>query len=341
MEDPAPQTPVVVFRAPEAPQTPPPSRLVRPPRRSFFAKDRTWLNVLLFLATVVSTFVVGLGWSVSYIHAEAVAGSPAQSLSAAAFRDPHALGLAGVYTAVLLIILLGHEMGHYLSCRHYGLNATLPFFIPAPTLIGTLGAFIKIRTPIRTKRQLFDVGAAGPLTGFILAVPALAYGLALSKVVPPFQGEGTISFGEPLILKLIGSLVLPAIPPGHDIVLHPVAFAGWVGVLITALNLFPAGQLDGGHVSYSVFGRRATTVSRLVVALFFVFGVFFWLGWLIWAFLILILGTKHPPTFDETEPLTRGRKILAAVVLIIFVLSFIPDPIKGYSGIEMVRAWLH
>lgn len=312
-----------------------------PPRPSFFAKNRTWLNVILFVTTVISAFFVGLGWSVSYIYAETISRNPSNLPGAAALRDPRVIGLAALYAAVLLVILLGHELGHYLTCRHYHLDATLPFFIPAPTLIGTLGAFIKIRTPIRNKRQLFDVGAAGPLTGFILAVPALVYGLAASKAVPPLTGEGTISFGEPLILKLIGALVLPAIPRGYDIVLHPVAFAGWVGVLITALNLFPAGQLDGGHVSYAVFGRRARTVSRIIVAVFFAFGVVFWLGWLIWAFIILILGTKHPSTWDEAEPLPRGKRILAVIILVIFVLSFIPDPIKGYSGLDMIKQWIH
>ncbi len=326
MDDPQPQPVVPVYK---------------PPRPSFFAKDRTWLNIVLFAATILSAVLVGMGWSVSYLHAEALSANPSLHLGAEALRDPRVLGLSVLYALVLLIILLGHELGHYLTCRRYGLSATLPFFVPAPTLIGTLGAFIKIRSPIHDKRQLFDVGAAGPLVGFILAVPALVVGLALSKAVPPLTGEGTISFGEPLILKLIGALVLPAIPQGYDIVLHPVAFAGWVGVLITALNLFPAGQLDGGHVSYAVFGRRARTVSRAVVALFFAAGIFFWLGWLIWAFLILIMGTKHPPTWDEGDPLPRGRAVLAVVILIIFVLCFIPDPIKGYSGLEMVRGWLH
>jgi membrane-associated protease RseP (regulator of RpoE activity) len=312
----------------------------RIPRPSFFAKNRTWLNVLLFLATVVSAFLVGLSWSVSYTYSDTIGRNPSFVPGAAAFRDPRVVGLSILYAAVLLIILLGHEMGHYLTCRHYGLDATLPFFIPAPTLIGTLGAFIKIRSPIREKRQLFDVGAAGPLTGFILALPALAYGLAMSKAVPPLTGEGTITFGEPLILKLIGALVLPSIPPGHDIVLHPVAFAGWVGVLITAFNLFPAGQLDGGHVAYAVFGRKTRTISRAVVAVFFVLGVVAWLGWIIWAFLILILGTKHPQTWDESQPLSKSRTILAVVVLVIFILSFIPDPIKGYSGLDMVKYWL-
>jgi membrane-associated protease RseP (regulator of RpoE activity) len=310
------------------------------PRPSFFAKNRTWLNVLLFFITIVSAFIVGLSWSVSYTYAEVFGRNPSFIPDASAIRDPRVIGLSLLYAAVLLIILLGHELGHYLTCRRYGLDATLPFFIPAPTMIGTLGAFIKIRSPIRNKFQLFDIGAAGPLVSFALALPALAYGLAMSKPVPPFTGEGAISFGEPLILKLIGLLVLPAIPAGYDVALHPVAFAGWVGVLITAFNLFPAGQLDGGHVAYAVFGSRAKVLSKIVVAVFFVFGVLFWLGWVVWAFLILILGTKHPPIWDERRPLTPTRKLLAVVILIIFVLSFIPDPIKGSSGIDMVKYWL-
>jgi membrane-associated protease RseP (regulator of RpoE activity) len=310
-------------------------------RPSFFAKDRTWLNVLLFIVTVFSTFFVGLGWSASYIQAEAFSANPSFVPQADIFRDPRVVGLSVIYAFVLLLILLGHELGHYLTCRRYGLSATLPFFIPAPTLIGTLGAFIKIRSPIRDKRQLFDIGATGPLVGFVLALPALVVGLAMSKVVPALSGEGTIAFGEPLILKLAGLVVLPSIPRNYDIVLHPIAFAGWVGVLITSLNLFPAGQLDGGHVAYSVFGRRTRTISRLVVAVFFLLGLVSWLGWIIWAFLILILGTKHPPTWDEGRPLPLGRKILAAIVLLVFILSFIPDPIKGYSGLEMLKAWLH
>ena len=312
----------------------------KPPRPSFFAKNRTWLNIVLFIATVLSTFFVGLGWSVSYIYSDVLAANPSFTPGAETMRDPRVLWLSAFYAVALLLILLAHEMGHYLTCRRYGLDATLPFFIPAPTLIGTLGAFIKIRAPIRSKRQLFDIGAAGPLAGFILALPALFYGLAMSKATPPLTGEGVMSFGEPLLLTFIGRLVLPTIPPGYDIILHPVAFAGWVGLLVTALNLFPAGQLDGGHVAYAVFGRRTRTISRLVVVVFVVFAVFFWLGWLIWAFVIGILGTKHPPIWDEFQPLPLGRKILAVALLLIFILSFIPDPVKGFSGLDMIRQWL-
>ena len=191
-------------------------------------------------------------------------------------------------------------MGHYLTCRRYGIEATLPFFIPAPTLIGTMGAFIRIKSPITRKRQLFDVGAAGPLAGFALALPALAIGLALSKTVPSLPREGTIFFGDPLLLKILGRSPRQKSPrPGYDLIIHPVAFAGWVGALVTALNLFPIGQLDGGHIAYALFGTRARTLGRVFLAAFVVMGVFLWAGWLLWAGLILIIGTRHPRTWDD------------------------------------------
>lgn len=298
---------------------------------SFFAKNRNWLNGLLFVLTLFSCFFVGLSWSLSYKYAEVLdelnQGSPFLDM----IKDPQIIGLSLAYALVLAAILLAHEMGHFLTCRRYGLNATLPFFIPAPTLIGTMGAFIKIKSPIRTKHQLFDIGIAGPLAGFALALPALAYGLSLSKVVSNIPEEGTIIFGEPLLLKILGALFFPHLPAGADIVLHPVAFTGWVGILVTALNLFPIGQLDGGHILYSIFGEKTRKLTPFFLMVFIIMGIFFWIGWFLWALLLSFLGLKHPQILDESSKLSRGRRILAVVVLIIFILSFIPDPVKGYS----------
>jgi membrane-associated protease RseP (regulator of RpoE activity) len=251
------------------------------------------------------------------------------------------IGLSIIYAAVLLGILLGHELGHFLTCRYYRINATLPYFIPFPNLIGTMGAFIKIKSPIKKKHQLFDIGIAGPLTGFILSMPALVYGLPLSKVVPSIAAkEGSIMLGEPLLLKLIEGMIFKNIPPNSDIFLHPVAFAGWVGLLVTALNLFPMGQLDGGHVSYALLGSKSRNLARIFLVIFFALGIFFWVGWFLWAFLILFLGMKHPQIEDETESLSQGRKIIAYVIVLIFILSFIPDPIKGYNLIDILREFL-
>jgi membrane-associated protease RseP (regulator of RpoE activity) len=305
--------------------------------RAFFDKPRLWLNGLLFALTVVSTFSVGLGWSLSYLHAGRPAGDPPPALTAEALRDPAVLGLTALYVLSLLAILLAHEFGHYLACRRFGIEATLPYFVPAPTLIGTMGAFIRIRGPVTRRRQLFDIGAAGPLAGFALAVPALAWGLARSRVVAAIPAGDAIVFGEPLLLKALGAALIKGAGPGRDIVLHPVAFAGWVGVLVTALNLLPLGQLDGGHVLYALFGERARRVAGAFMAAFAVMAVFFWVGWLVWALLILVLGLRHPRMMDEDAGLPASRKILAVVLLAIFVLSFIPDPVKGYDLVTLLR----
>ena len=310
----------------------PPISIRRP---SFFAKDRTWLNILLFVLTIGSTFLVGMTWSASFLYSQAPL--PGGAAGPHPFRDPRALLLSAVYTLVLLLILGAHEMGHYLTCRKNGLSATLPFFIPAPTLIGTMGAFIRIRTPITAKRTLFDVGAGGPLAGIAVAVPVLAIGLALSKVVPALPRDQSLLFGEPLLVKLFGALLFGRIGPGVDVLLHPVAFAGWVGLLVTSINLFPIGQLDGGHILYAAIGSRARIAGWFFLALFVVMGVFFWAGWLLWAVLVLILGVKHPPVWDESAPLGKKRTILAFLILFIFVVSFIPTPIQGYDLISLIK----
>ena len=319
----------------EAGPSAPTARKFRP--SSLFVKDRIWLNVLLFVLTVLSLFIVGVSWSVSYKYAEEIGRNPAFEAGPGVFRDPQILLLSLIYALVLIVILLGHELGHYLTCRRYGISATLPFFIPAPTLIGTMGAFIKIRSPIAGKKQLFDIGVAGPLLSFILSLPALVVGVALSKVVPALPREGTIYFGEPLLLKILGGLLIKNAGPNHDLVLHPVAFAGWVGLLVTAMNLFPLGQLDGGHVSYAILGPKAKIVARVFLGVFIVMGLFFWAGWLIWALVILLLGLKHPPIWDETSPIGMKRRIIGALVVVIFILSFIPDPIQGYNGLDLIR----
>lgn len=292
---------------------------------------RIWINVILFGVTIISTFVVGFSWGVSYKYGDVSTQNPQVSLDSAVLKDPQIIQMSVVYAAVLMGILLGHELGHFLACRHYRINATLPYFIPAPTLIGTLGAFIKIKSPITRKKELFDVGVAGPLTGFVLSLPALVYGLSLSKVVPSLPREGSLVFGEPLILRIMGRFILQGIPGDFDVILHPVAFAGWVGIFVTALNLFPVGQLDGGHVMYALLGSKARKSAPLLLVGFILLGIFFWIGWFIWAGLIYFLGLKHPRIADEHLSLSPKRKLIGGIVFVIFVLSFIPAPVKGYS----------
>jgi membrane-associated protease RseP (regulator of RpoE activity) len=230
-------------------------------------------------------------------------------------------------------------MGHYFTCRFYRIEATLPFFIPAPTLIGTLGAFIKIKSPITRRKQLFDIGVAGPLTGFLLSLPALIYGLSLSKVVPAVPREDTMVFGEPLLLKLVAGLMFRGVPAQSDLFLHPVAFAGWVGILVTAFNLFPVGQLDGGHISFALLGEKSKHLAKMLLVVFVIMGIFFWIGWIVWTLVIVLLGLRHPRVIDDQERLSPSRRFIGVVILLIFLLSFIPAPIKGYSLLELLRQW--
>ncbi len=313
----------------------------QPALSSFFAKRRVWLNASLFILTIVTAFVVGINWSANYKYAEDIGRDSQFVPPAGIFKDPQILGLSLLYAGVLIGILLGHELGHYLTCRRYRINATLPFFIPMVGFIGTMGAFIKIRSPITRKRQLFDIGVAGPLLSFLLAFPALVYGLRLSKVIPNLPSSDGYLLGEPLLMKIIGAVWFKNVGADSALVLHPVAFAGWVGLLVTALNLFPLGQLDGGHISYAIFGSRSRAVARVFMAAYFVMAVFFWFGWLIWALLIMILGWRHPRLLDEHSSLGPTRTIIGVLILVIFILSFIPDPIKGYNMLDIIKQyWL-
>jgi len=297
--------------------------------------QKTWLNGLLFALTILTTWFAGLFFALSFLSS---GGAPGASL-----LDPRVVGLGFLYALALMTILTGHELGHYLTCRRYGILATYPFFIPGPPFLGTFGAFIRIKSPVRFKHQIFDVGANGPLTGFALALPALVIGLAFSKVGPVPATPDTISFGEPLLFRLLSGLFFGPIPEGSSLILHPVGFAGWVGLLVTAINLVPLGQLDGGHVAYALLGRRARLLSRIMVGFLAVMGLFFHLTWLILAAVLLFfefrtkMRLQHPPVLDEDAPLGTRRTILSLVILLIFILSFIPDPVKGVGLLDLLK----
>ena len=233
-------------------------------------------------------------------------------------------GLA--FSLTLMTILLAHELGHYFACRYYGIDASLPYFLPAPTPIGTLGAFIRIRSPIYTRRALFDVGIAGPLAGFALLLPALAIGVANSKVIPGIAERGDLIFGVPSIVRALEWVIFPGVPAAN-IFLHPVARAAWVGILATALNLIPIGQLDGGHILYAFAGHKHKLLSRLFVIALVPLGIFYSHTWLVWAVLLFLFALRHPTIFDET-PLDRNRVLLGAAALAIFLLTFTLTPIR-------------
>ena len=243
-------------------------------------------------------------------------------------RSHPAILLEGLpFSLTLLTILLAHELGHYITCLRHGINASLPYFLPAPTLIGTFGAFIRIRSPIYTRRALFDVGVAGPIAGFAFVVPALVVGLLLSRVLPGAGTHGDFIFGTPLLLRLLEGVFFPGVSAA-DISLHPVARAAWVGILATALNLLPIGQLDGGHILYSFFGERHKLLSRMGVAALVPMGVFYYWGWLGWAVVLGFFGLRHPVICDTAE-LGSTRVWLGWFALVMFILCFTLAPIRS------------
>jgi len=305
------------------------------PRPKF--QDRRWLNGLLLLLTVASTTFVGA------MHWMDFATQARMSYDQVGWVG--LLGRGLWYSGTILAILGCHELGHYLACRYYDVDASLPFFLPAPFLTGTLGAFIRIREPIPSKRMLFDIGIAGPIAGFVVAVPALFIGLALSTVVPSpptevvgfFGPADGLQLGEPLLFKFASWVMAGPIEQGWSLNLHPVAFASWFGMIATFLNLFPLGQLDGGHISYAVLGPRSSKITLVAIAgaiilTIFSPGLFVWTGLMVimlWRF-----GRHHPRTFDEAVPIDRSRKILALVAVVIFILCFTPAPIQPIRFIE-------
>jgi len=240
------------------------------------------------------------------------------------------------FSIPLIAILLAHELGHFFACRYYGMRCTLPFFIPFPiSITGTLGAFIKIKSPFPSKRALFDIGVAGPIAGFLVTLPTLWIGISLSRLIPMgiLPAEG-LDFGEPLIFRLLGSMLLGYSPDRQEMLAHPIAMAAWVGLLATSLNLLPIWQLDGGHIAYAIWGRiRQKMLSKVSVAVLFV--VSFWGWWtpsyLLFALLLLVIGMRlrfyHPPTLCDEENLDTGRLLVGLAAALILVLSFIPVPI--------------
>jgi membrane-associated protease RseP (regulator of RpoE activity) len=305
------------------PTSPPISQLYWPPQpRSLRSLA---VAVALFLLTALSTLAAGSQFAVAYAAGHAPNFDEFFSSYFQRFTEPRLL-LAGIpFAATLMVILLAHELGHYFACRHYHIWATYPYFIPAPTLIGTMGAFIRIRSPIVNRRALFDMALAGPLVGFLFAVPALAVAILHSKIVFAADTASSLTFGQPLVERLLEALLRPGLPHAN-LLLHPIGRAAWVGLFATALNLLPSGQLDGGHILYSLTNHWHRRIS-LGVALALVPLAYFWWGWLIWAVLLVAIGFRHPQLIDPWEPLDRRRRILAVAALAIFVLVFMPAPL--------------
>jgi membrane-associated protease RseP (regulator of RpoE activity) len=290
-------------------------------------RRRASLHLLFFLLSAYT--ILSSGASPFLDRPDQFVGLPGVFL---VILDLEVLARGVPYAAWLLAILGCHEMGHYLACRRYRIDATPPLFLPGPTMpFGTFGAFIRIRSPFPDRRALFDVGIAGPLAGLAVTVAGLWVGYARSTVVPAGQ-PGTIELGDSLLTLAMARWAAPSVPEGYDLLLHPAAYAGWVGALATALNLLPIGQLDGGHVAYAAsrrLHRRASIVAAIVLGLL---GLAY-LGWAFWGLvLMLLMGPRHPPLVDESAPLSPGRRLLALLGLVALAICFPPVPFGGLSG---------
>lgn len=290
--------------------------------------SRPWLNILLFITTIVTTLISG-----SFMENQ----TPWSSLDALLAGAP--------FTIAILSILGTHELGHYFVARRYKMHVSLPYFIPFfpfPFGIGTMGAVIRMKSPMTNRKALFDIGLAGPIAGLIVAIPVLVIGLYQSELVPAraIGHDMTLLLGEPLLYKGISRLVLGSLPETVDVALSPIAFAGWIGLFVTAMNLLPAGQLDGGHIAYAVWGpahrflARTTFVGLVVMGI----GPFFlnmlpgigpvpgWSGWLIWALLLSAFGLRHPPALDDVTPLTGPRRVIGILAILLMITLITPVP---------------
>jgi membrane-associated protease RseP (regulator of RpoE activity) len=294
---------------------------------------RYWLHILLLLLTLLSTLIVGARLEYNFTH-----DLPAFDPDSFVFplfhlgwiwEHPGRILLGVPFSFTLMGILLAHELGHFLLAERNGVYATLPYFIPAPTFIGTFGAVIRIKSPIRSRQALFDIGIAGPIAGFLVAVPVLFWGLALSKPISALATNSVVEFGYPLIFKIVNHLLAPFSHHGAalgNLYLHPIAVAAWVGMFATALNLLPGGQLDGGHITYAVSPRAHKWVTWSAIAALLVMGKF-WPGWILWAVILGFTGMRHPnvPVWPDVG---RARRWLALLGVAMLALTIVLAPVN-------------
>ncbi len=319
----------------------------RPPR------PRYWLHALLLAATCFTTLVMGSRMQYNFVHGqpalsfsdEPIAGEFIPYFPASWMLSHPARLLGGIpFAATVMLFFLAHEMGHYLCCRRYGIHSTLPFFIPMPTPIGTMGAVILIRSPIRSRTALFDIAIAGPIAGFVVAALVLLFSLGLSRSLPLNAGASGYELSYPLIFtltqRLLGAIGVlhgaAALLPLNGLLLHPTAIAAWVGMFATTLNLLPGGQLDGGHIVFSLAPRIHKFVSRLTILILLPMGYYRWTGWLVWAILLQLSSFRHPQV-AEWPQVSGARTWLAIFALLMLVLTMMPAPFAHSSVPEMVR----
>ncbi len=272
----------------------------------------TRIHILLFIATFFTTLFAG-----------------ALLNGVIPWEQPEKIYLGLPFSFTLLLILMTHELSHYFTSRRHNVSASLPYFIPAPSIIGTFGAIIKMKPPIPDRRSLIDIGASGPIGGFIIAVIATIIGLKWSEIKPAGEIQEGIAFGSSILFSFISEIMLNVDPEKFDVILHPIAFAGWIGLLVTSLNLLPIGQLDGGHIVYALFGEKHGLIAKITIPVLLVMGIVFWRGWIIWAVLMIIIGYRHPPVVYPDIQLDKKRIYVGWVSLVIFILTFTPTPVQG------------
>jgi membrane-associated protease RseP (regulator of RpoE activity) len=303
-----------------------------PPPRPVRQRRRLWLAAILFLLTLVSTLAVGSEFAQSYANnVEPFSGDENPfAVMLAPLQHPHLLLLGIPFSFTLLGFLMAHEMGHFIACKIYGIDVSYPYFLPSPFGFGTFGAFLRIRSPIATRRALFDIGIAGPIAGFVIAAPLMAYGIAISKIVPGAQDNSDLVFGIPPLMHIFNGIFHPGTEP-TSILLNPIGRAAWFGLFATALNLLPVWQLDGGHILYSLASRKHKEISLAVSLGLIGLGIYKWHGWALWGIVLLVLSLRfrHPPVYDRWEELNASRKLLTILAVAIFALCFTVWPFNN------------
>jgi hypothetical protein len=293
----------------------------RPP--GFFR--RCLIPIFLFLLTILTTMIAGSWYKLPISFPDYGA------LARYYLAHPEIILQGWSFSFAIIGILLAHELGHYLACRYYRIRATLPHFIPAPTLIGTFGAFIKLKQPVPSRNVLFDIAFAGPAASFLVSIPVIAAGLSRSVLTLPDPDNVASFLGRSLMIRFIENIYFPSVPANYEILWHPLVMAGWFGLLATAINLLPIGQLDGGHIFFSRFQAQAGKISILSFIFLIVMGlIFLYPGWIVFAVILLLLGLKHPKPQTPLGTLSPVRRRLVLAALLIFLLSFMPRPVIFY-----------
>ncbi|NJE42276.1 site-2 protease family protein [Thermococcus sp. GR6] len=284
-------------------------------------EDNRWLPWIFLIATIFTTFLAGYYLSLAYIDTLNYYGLPG-------IRNPYLNAIA--FSISVMAILGTHELGHKIAAAYHGVRATMPYFIPFPSMLGTLGAVIRVKSPLPTRNAAIDLGISGPIAGFLIALPVSIIGLRLSIPVPAelvSPTEGSIVFGENLIFLLLEKYIV-TFPEDTVIFLHPVAIAGWVGILVTFLNLIPAAQLDGGHIARAFLSEKTHRYLTMAVGLVLIGMSFLWVGWLIWGMLVLLMGSVgNPGALDEVSPISKKRLVLVILAVMIFLISATPRPL--------------